>query len=159
MSFSAIKQWVELLRDIGLVVGVPGLIWVGYKLFNRHIEALKDSHKAHIDALESENRLLKETQYDRALSLIEAEKKLFQIEREKLEQEIAKLKLEKETQKRVIEVIDLTFNSRNNAMEELAKTLRKKEIKHIEAEAWEDILDNSITKSELWLLFKSEKDD
>ena len=60
MSFSSIKQWVELFRDIGLIFGVPGIIILGYKLFNRHIVALKDAHKAHIDALESENRLLKE---------------------------------------------------------------------------------------------------
>lgn len=159
MSFSSIKQWVEFFRDIGLILGVPGVILGGYKLFNRHIEALKDSHKAHIDALESENRLLKETQYDRALSLINAEKKLFQMERQKLEQEIASLKLEKETQTRVNNVIDLTFNSRNRAMEKFANVLSKKELRHLEADAWEKFLDMSISGPELWASFESKKND
>jgi hypothetical protein len=144
MSFSSIKELVEFIRDIGLILGIPGIIFLGYKLFDRHIIALKDAHKAHIDALESENRLLKETQYDRALKLIEAEKKLFQHEREKFEDEIAKLKLEKETQEQVTKVNTLISDSRDIAMEELAKTLRNKKLSHLDAEAWEDFLDMKI---------------
>jgi hypothetical protein len=75
-----IIQWVGLIRDIGLIVGVPTLIVVGAKLYSQQIEALK-----------ARNELLRETQYDRAVSLLESQKKVFFLERESLEKQIADL--------------------------------------------------------------------
>ena len=46
----------------------------------------------------------------------------------------------------------------DKAMQELAKTLRKKELKHLEAEAWEDFLDMSISAACLWASFNMEPD-
>jgi adenylylsulfate reductase subunit A len=46
----------------------------------------------------------------------------------------------------------------DKAMAELAKTLSKKELKHLEAEAWEDFLDMSISAASLWAAFNMEPD-
>ena len=46
----------------------------------------------------------------------------------------------------------------DKAMQELAKTLSKKELKHLEAEAWEDFLDMSISAACLWASFNMEPD-
>ncbi len=46
----------------------------------------------------------------------------------------------------------------DKAMAELAKTLSKKELKHLEAEAWEDFLDMSISAASLWASFNMEPD-
>lgn len=73
-------QWVGLIRDIGLILGVPTLIAIGVKLYDRQIEVLK-----------ARNEFLKETQYDRAVSLLESQKKVFLLERETLETKIKDL--------------------------------------------------------------------
>ncbi|MFZ5453826.1 MAG: adenylyl-sulfate reductase subunit alpha [Thermodesulfobacteriota bacterium] len=46
----------------------------------------------------------------------------------------------------------------DKAMQELAKVLSKKELKHLEAEAWEDFLDMSISAACLWASFNMEPD-
>ncbi|MDD2903642.1 MAG: adenylyl-sulfate reductase subunit alpha [Syntrophales bacterium] len=46
----------------------------------------------------------------------------------------------------------------DKAMQELAKVLSKKELKHLEAEAWEDFLDMSISAASLWASFNMEPD-
>ena len=46
----------------------------------------------------------------------------------------------------------------DKAMAELAKVLSKKELKHLEAEAWEDFLDMSISAACLWAAFNIEPD-
>jgi len=46
----------------------------------------------------------------------------------------------------------------DKAMAELAKVLSKKELKHLEAEAWEDFLDMSISAACLWASFNMEPD-
>ncbi len=46
----------------------------------------------------------------------------------------------------------------DKAMAKLAETLSKKELKHLEAEAWEDFLDMSISAACLWASFNMEPD-
>ena len=46
----------------------------------------------------------------------------------------------------------------DKAMQALAKVLSKKELKHLEAEAWEDFLDMSISAACLWASFNMEPD-
>ena len=46
----------------------------------------------------------------------------------------------------------------DKAMGELAKVLSKKELKHLEAEAWEDFLDMSISAASLWASMNMEPD-
>jgi len=46
----------------------------------------------------------------------------------------------------------------DKAMQALAQVLSKKELKHLEAEAWEDFLDMSISAASLWASFNMEPD-
>jgi hypothetical protein len=75
-----IMDWAKFIRDIILIICVPIMIVFGMKLYNKQIEVLN----TRID-------LLKETQYDRALSLIKSQKELHKMETEKLEDKIATL--------------------------------------------------------------------
>jgi hypothetical protein len=77
---SEIMLWVSFIRDVGLILGMPVLIAVGIKLYSQQIEILK-----------ARNDLLKETQYDRAVTLLESQKKAFLMEREVLDSQIADL--------------------------------------------------------------------
>jgi Tfp pilus assembly protein PilN len=78
---SEIMQWASFIRDIGVILGFPALIIVGIKLYNQQIEILK-----------ARNELLRETQYDRAVALLESQKKVFLIEREIMDKQIADLR-------------------------------------------------------------------
>jgi hypothetical protein len=97
-----LQVWVALVRDLGLVIGVPAIIGVGLwlheaqinateaqakaseaqtKLAEAHNAALKDIFEAQAKAAEAQakaviaqNAALKETQYDRALALINSQK-------------------------------------------------------------------------------------
>lgn len=77
MDIVQIKAWAELVRDLGLIIGIPILIGVGVKLYGQQIEILK-----------ARNELLKETQYDRALSIIKSQKEVYELERQSLEKAI-----------------------------------------------------------------------
>jgi hypothetical protein len=87
-SVANIMRWIGLFRDIGLILGVPTLMIIGIKLYERQIDILKTQN----ESLKTQNEFLKETQYDRAYSLIDSQKKIFQIEREILEKKIYDLK-------------------------------------------------------------------
>jgi len=76
-----IKQITGLIRDIGLIIGIPFISIIFFKLYNQYILILKEK-----------NEFLKETQFDRALQLIKSQKELYEIERSGLEQDINVLK-------------------------------------------------------------------
>lgn len=80
-----IRDWAGFLRDIGLIVGMPTLVVVGVQLYGLQVDAL-EQQKA---VIEERNRLLEETQYDRALDLIRSQKELFEMERGQLQAELA----------------------------------------------------------------------
>ena len=82
---STIIQWANLIRDIGLILGIPTLIIIGMKLYGIQINTLKQ-----------QNELLRETQYDRALSLLNSQKELFNKERDDLEKKIDGLQKNRE---------------------------------------------------------------
>ena len=77
MSLSEIMQWVSFVRDLGLILGVPVLIGIGVRLYNQQIEILK-----------ARNELLKETQYDRAVTLLKSQKEAFLVEKADLESKL-----------------------------------------------------------------------
>ncbi|MCU1250736.1 MAG: hypothetical protein JWQ49_3765 [Edaphobacter sp.] len=83
VDMSTVRAWAELVRDVGLIIGVPVLITIGVKLYGQQIEVLK-----------SRNELLKETQYDRALDIIKSQRELFELERDSLEKKLRKLESE-----------------------------------------------------------------
>jgi hypothetical protein len=78
--FERISKIVSFVRDIALLLGVPALIVVGIRLYDLQIKALE----AQVKAVEAQNNLLRETQYDRALSIIKAQKDVYPIERDTL---------------------------------------------------------------------------
>lgn len=75
--FIKIRTWAQLIRDLSLILGVPTIIYITLFLHNEQIDALK----AQLSFAES-------TSYDRALSLIESQKKLYILEFEAAEKHI-----------------------------------------------------------------------
>ena len=59
-----IHKFAALIRDIGLIVGIPIIVLIAFHLYNIQVAALKE-----------QNEILKITQYDKALNLIESQKK------------------------------------------------------------------------------------
>lgn len=66
-----IERIAKLLRDVGIIIGIPIIIVTAGNLYFAQISALKE-----------QNEFLKQTQYDKALSVIEAQKKLTAHERQ-----------------------------------------------------------------------------
>jgi hypothetical protein len=90
-----IKDIASLVRDIGVIVGVPTIITVGISLYDIQSKALEQQVKANeaqIKALESQNNVLKETQFDRALTIIKSQKEAYELERGGLEKQINDLR-------------------------------------------------------------------
>ena len=91
-SFAEIAQYAALLRDVGIVLGFPVLVIIAQRM-----------HAKHIAILEAQVELAKATQYDRALTLLESQKKLFVAEREMLESNISELKERCKTRRRLLD--------------------------------------------------------
>ncbi|MEE8056479.1 MAG: hypothetical protein V3T17_01395 [Pseudomonadales bacterium] len=70
-------ELLELIKTAGIILGVPTLIFIGVKLYNRQISILK-----------SQNEYLKETQFDKALIQIKSQKELYDIEHKRLQDNI-----------------------------------------------------------------------
>ena len=70
-----------LIKNIGLILGVPVLILVGITLY-----------ETKVGVLESQIELLERGQYSEALNTIESQEKLYEKEKKRLEDEINKLK-------------------------------------------------------------------
>jgi len=89
-----VREWAGFVRDLGVIVGIPVIIGVGVQLQDvqqKSFESQSKANEATIKALEAQNALLKETQFDRALALIKSQNELFDIERNKLTQQISEL--------------------------------------------------------------------
>lgn len=93
--FNRAKEAASLVRDIGMILGIPALFTIGLKLYEIQTKAFEvqvKASEAQIKALELQNALLKETQYDRALTIIKSQKELFIMDRSSLEKQISDLK-------------------------------------------------------------------
>lgn len=73
--------WTRIVRNIILTICIPISIFYGTTLY-----------KKHIGILEARIEFLKETQYDKALSLIKAQEEIHLREKKKLESKISSLK-------------------------------------------------------------------
>lgn len=65
-----IEYWAKRLRSLGIIIGVPTIVGVAVYFHNAQITALKE-----------QNEILRQTQYDKALPMIEAQNKLRDHER------------------------------------------------------------------------------
>jgi len=75
-----ILEWLKDIRNAGIVLGFPILIAIGLYLHNQQVSI----YQAQI-------RLLEQSQYDKAYSIIRAQKELFPEERERLGTRISRL--------------------------------------------------------------------
>jgi hypothetical protein len=90
-----VKDITSLVRDIGVIVGVPTIITVGMSLYDIQSKALDrqvKANEAQIRALESQNNVLRETQFDRALTIIKSQRETYDLERVDLEKKINNLR-------------------------------------------------------------------
>ena len=79
-----LKEWIQLIRDVGIILGIPVIISVGLSLHNQQIDALK----AQLEFAES-------TRYDKAASILEGQEKVFAKEKAIIKKEISDLSDEK----------------------------------------------------------------
>jgi hypothetical protein len=85
------KEIAGLVRDVGLIIGVPALVTVGVSLYELQDAALKEqinANKAQADALTAQNAFLKETQYDRAAALLKGQKEVYEADRQNIEKQL-----------------------------------------------------------------------
>jgi len=82
-----VSSIAALVRDVGVILGIPVVLTVGIKLYDLQTKALE----AQMKAVEAQNEVLKQTQYDRALTMIKSQRELFDNERASLEKQIADL--------------------------------------------------------------------
>jgi len=99
-------ELLELIKTAGIVLGVPALIVIGVKLYNRQVSILK-----------SQIEYLKETQYDKAFNQIKSQKELYEIEHKRLQDSIGVL----EGQKGILEVERLALEKQIEDLETLVK--------------------------------------
>jgi competence protein ComGC len=148
---SRIQEWATLVRDLGVIVGIPTIIAVGLQLHDiqeKSFEAQVKANEAQIKSLEAQNSVLKETQYDRALSLIKSQSEVFEIERDKLSKQISDLretvrqseakitenteglikKQNQETEAK-LQALDETLKSKEAVFQALIESLKGKNIK------------------------------
>jgi uncharacterized protein HemX len=77
-----VKEIAGLLRDLGVIIGVATIVAVGLSFYDLQHKA----NEAQVKALEAQNSILKETQFDRV-----AQKKAYEIERANTAREISQL--------------------------------------------------------------------
>jgi competence protein ComGC len=82
-----VKEIAGLLRDLGVIIGVPAIVAVGLSLYDLQHKA----NEAQVKALEAQNSVLKETQFDRAVALIDAQKKAYELDRANTARELGQL--------------------------------------------------------------------
>jgi hypothetical protein len=79
-TVAQISRWAGIIRDLGVILGVPFIIGLLVRYYHRQIEILREH-----------NKLLERTQYKGALEQIEAQEKLFARDRLALEQQLSLL--------------------------------------------------------------------
>ena len=62
------------VRDVFVILGIPSLMGIGLQLHHEQLASLKAANEAQAAQIQ----LLKETQYDKALSQIKAQRELFE---------------------------------------------------------------------------------
>ena|ERR1700733_5590220 len=86
--FERVRGIASFLRDVGLILGVPAVVSLGLSIY----ELQNKAHETEIKALEAQNTVLKETQFDRAVALIKAQKEAYELDKENTTTQIARLR-------------------------------------------------------------------
>ncbi len=112
-----LRDWTSLVRDLGIILGIPALLAVGVQLYDLQVSALREQKAI----IEERNKLLRETQYDRALSVIRAQKKLFEMEREQLQAQLVEARQGNLQDQEKISELERKLNE----LESVSKALRQ----------------------------------
>ena len=80
-----IQRWAALLRDIGVILGIPSILYIAIQLYGFQLQGMQ----AQIAALKEQNETLRERQYDRAATIIKSQKELSEIELDTIEKSIS----------------------------------------------------------------------
>lgn len=80
-----IQRWAALLRDLGVILGIPGILYIAIQLYGFQLQGMQ----AQIGALKEQNETLRERSYDRAAIIIKSQKELSEIELDKIEKSIS----------------------------------------------------------------------
>ena len=123
-----VQQWVSLLRDIGLLIGVPILIVVGMELYGLQIKALEKQ----ISMLELEKKSLEKFTFDNAYNLIDSQEKLFLKEKKLVTKSLADLLDNNELQKERLDIVIAKVNEHVKQIEERSLKLESDLIKERE---------------------------
>ena len=79
-----VQKTAAVLRDIGVIIGVPGILYLGSQLYGLQ----QQSTQAQIGALKEQIELLKERQYDRAATVLKAQKEVSEAELDAVQRSI-----------------------------------------------------------------------
>jgi H2-forming N5,N10-methylenetetrahydromethanopterin dehydrogenase-like enzyme len=154
----------SVVRDIGVIVGIPVVVAVGMKLYDVQLKSfeaqskafeqqvkadeaqiklleaqnsvLKETHEAQMKALAAQNDVLKETQFPRALDTIKAQREIYENERASFVKQIEDLKTERAS---------ATTQSRQEALDHTIGTLESN-VSKIQQECFKQIEEMLISK-------------
>lgn len=79
-----VQKAATVLRDFGIIIGVPGILYLGSQLYGLQ----QQSAQAQIGALKEQVELLKERQYDRAATVLRAQKEVSEAELDVIQRSI-----------------------------------------------------------------------
>ena len=79
-----VQKIAAVLRDIGVIIGVPGILYLGSQLYGLQ----QQSMQAQIGALKEQIETLKERQYDRAATVLKAQKEVSEAELDAIQRSI-----------------------------------------------------------------------
>lgn len=120
-----LKDIASLVRDIGVIVGVPTVVAVGVNLYGIQKDSLEHQVRANesqIKLLEAQSAFLKETQFDRAAALIKGQKQIYEIERQNMEKDRDEFK--RLSEKKIFELESETRGRLDNLFKNMAETSR-----------------------------------
>ena len=80
-----IQRWAALLRDVGVIFGIPSILYIAIQLYGFQLQGMQ----AQIAALKEQNETLRERQYDRAATIIKSQKELSEVELDMIEKSIS----------------------------------------------------------------------
>ena len=89
-----LRSGTTLIRDVGVIVTIPGILYIANMVSELHDIQLQGM-QAQIAALKTQNDTLKESQYDRAATIIKSQKELSEIELDTIENSISLIGNEK----------------------------------------------------------------
>jgi hypothetical protein len=90
---NVLRQVLEILRDLGIILGIPMLIGLLLRMTKLRVDILKDQMDSLKQTYQAEIEFLKQTQYPNMLIILEAQEKLYKKELEQLRQQRQELQV------------------------------------------------------------------